>query len=216
MFGMSKIPLFPLGLVLLPNMAVPLHIFEERYKEMVNRCLKQEEVFGIVLLNGKKMASVGCTAKVVNVHKKYPDGKMDIIVHGQDRFEINEVFEDKSYMEGRVTVFEDAYEPDAQQVGALVEELRALYLKLLEVNDLAMKSESIENIDMQTLSFLAGFHDVMNLQEKQALLESRYLEDRLKKGIAALKKMALMVKKNKALDDLVLRNGHIPVKLQKG
>jgi Lon protease-like protein len=77
------IPLFPLGVVLLPEMILPLHIFEERYKTMIGQCLDQDEEFGIVYFNGKKMEEVGCTARILKVLKRYDDGRMDICHFGQ-------------------------------------------------------------------------------------------------------------------------------------
>ena len=58
------IPLFPLGVVLLPGLPLPLHIFEERYKQMIGECLESEEVFGLVGYNGSEIKSAGCTASM--------------------------------------------------------------------------------------------------------------------------------------------------------
>ena len=62
-----KIPLFPLGTVLFPKAALPLHIFEERYREMVGECLRDEAEFGVVRAEREQMALVGCTAKIARV-----------------------------------------------------------------------------------------------------------------------------------------------------
>src|SRR6266700_1866333 len=76
------LPLFPLELVLLPGVPVPLHIFEPRYKEMIKECLDQKTVFGIVRSKDDKdegFATIGCTAELLNVLKTYPDGRMNIL-----------------------------------------------------------------------------------------------------------------------------------------
>ena len=104
---MIQIPLFPLGLVLLPGMSLPLHIFEERYKLMIAECLADDNPFGIVLFDGQNIRSVGCTARVVDVIKRYDDGRLDILTRGERRFVISEVIEERLYMEARVTFFED-------------------------------------------------------------------------------------------------------------
>ena len=67
----STIPLFPLGVVLLPRMHMPLHIFEERYKLMIKECLTQKTEFGMVYFAGQKLMSYGCTAKIIEVLKRY-------------------------------------------------------------------------------------------------------------------------------------------------
>ena len=83
MTGHHIIPLFPLGVVLLPQMELPLHIFEERYKVMINECLEQEREFGVVHYDGTDIRSIGCTAKILGVVKHYEDGRMDIVTRGK-------------------------------------------------------------------------------------------------------------------------------------
>ncbi len=81
------LPLFPLDLVLLPGVPLPLHIFEPRYKEMIRECLDQKRPFGIVRAKDESFVNIGCTADIMNVLKTYPDGRMNILVEGQKRFE---------------------------------------------------------------------------------------------------------------------------------
>ncbi|MGH9725658.1 MAG: LON peptidase substrate-binding domain-containing protein [Candidatus Acidiferrales bacterium] len=98
----SRIMLFPLDVVLFPGMTLPLHIFEERYKLMVARCLREKAEFGIVLAGEKGMATAGCTARIQEVLKTYPDGRMDILTAGIDVYSIQEVIEEKEYYEADV------------------------------------------------------------------------------------------------------------------
>lgn len=97
-----RIPLFPLDVVLFPGMALPLHIFEPRYKEMTRRCLSEHLEFGIVLILAEGTASVGCTAEIDRVIREYRDGRMDILTAGWSVFSILEVVEEKSYLEASV------------------------------------------------------------------------------------------------------------------
>src|SRR6202789_2529360 len=83
-----KIPLFPLEVVLFPEAALPLHIFEDRYKEMIGICLAEKIGFGVVCAQREGLAVVGCTAEIVRVLEEYPDGRMDILCQGAKRFEI--------------------------------------------------------------------------------------------------------------------------------
>ncbi|MFQ5630313.1 MAG: LON peptidase substrate-binding domain-containing protein [bacterium] len=215
MFATEKIPIFPLGIVLMPNMAMPLHIFEDRYKEMINRCLEKHQVFGLVFHDGKKMASVGCTARILKVLKKYKDGKMDIIIQGQDRFEVENLFEKKSYLEAKVSYFDDVYEPDALRLEELATKLRKLFTKMFKIGGKILDIESLKNLDIKTLSFLAAFHEVLSPEEKQQFLEIRYIEERMQKGVEVIKKMIEILKMNKDIQNIIQSNGHLPVKFKK-
>ncbi|HKR26739.1 MAG TPA: LON peptidase substrate-binding domain-containing protein [Acidobacteriaceae bacterium] len=102
-----KIPLFPLDTVLFPGTALPLHIFEERYREMVGECIVQKKTFGVVRAEGDQMALIGCTARVVRVVERYPDGRMDILCEGVQRFEIEALDESRKFLQADVQYFDD-------------------------------------------------------------------------------------------------------------
>ncbi len=102
-----KIPLFPLETVLFPGTALPLHIFEERYREMIGECLAQEEPFGVVRAQQESLALTGCTAKIVRVLERYPDGRLYILCEGAQRFEIEGLDESRSFLQADVDFFED-------------------------------------------------------------------------------------------------------------
>src|SRR5205807_2616900 len=93
----DRFPLFPLGIVLLPTEVVPLHIFEDRYKLMIGRCLDEETEFGIVWLADGGLRDIGCTARVVEVLDRMPDGRMNILVQGERPFRMLERIEDMPY-----------------------------------------------------------------------------------------------------------------------
>jgi Lon protease-like protein len=112
------LPLFPLELVLLPEEPLPLHIFEDRYKTMMGECLrakaagKGQQEFGVILLKGREVRAVGCTARIVNVTRQYDDGRMDILTVGRRRFEILLTNQDRPFLRGAVDYFDDEG-PDA-------------------------------------------------------------------------------------------------------
>src|SRR6202451_1296158 len=81
----TLLPLFPLDLVLLPGTPLPLHIFEPRYREMISECLDQNQQFGVLRGKDQELAEIGCTAEILTVTKKYPDGRMDIVTEGRAR-----------------------------------------------------------------------------------------------------------------------------------
>jgi Lon protease-like protein len=101
------IPLFPLNVVVFPRTRLPLHIFEERYKEMVGDAIREESEFGIVLAREDGIVNAGCTVAVEKVLEMYPDGRLDVLTAGRRRFEIAGLNEEKSYLQGDVRFFDD-------------------------------------------------------------------------------------------------------------
>ena len=108
------LPLFPLQLVVFPGAATPLHIFEERYREMVGQAEAEGTEFGIVrtIARGEQngIANTGCTVTVESVVMRYPDGRFDVITRGQRRFQIVSLDDDKAYLRGEVQYFTDEQE----------------------------------------------------------------------------------------------------------
>src|SRR5947207_11636720 len=91
----SGFPLFPLGIVALPSEGVPLHIFEDRYKRMIEHCLKGaagtlERSFGILWLSDEELKRVGCSCEIEQVLERTEDGRMNILVRGQRPFLLHE------------------------------------------------------------------------------------------------------------------------------
>ncbi len=103
----GMIPLFPLQLVVFPRTHLPLHIFEDRYKEMVGEAIRDSSEFGIVLARENGILNAGCTVMVEKVLEMYPDGRMDILTCGQRRFEIVSLNEEKEYLQAEVEFFDD-------------------------------------------------------------------------------------------------------------
>lgn len=101
------LPLFPLPLVLFPRTPLPLHIFEDRYKEMVREAIDAQSEFGIVLAREGGVVSTGCTAIVDKVVQTYADGRLDILTSGRRRFQIQEIVDERSFLQARIVFFED-------------------------------------------------------------------------------------------------------------
>jgi len=114
----SHLPLFPLDLVLFPGASLPLHIFEPRYREMISECLDQKKSFGVVRAKEEGVAEIGCTAEVITVARKYPDGRMDIVTEGRERFEVIRVNQERSFLQADVLYLQD--EPDRASAEEIV------------------------------------------------------------------------------------------------
>lgn len=101
------IPLFPLQVVVFPRTPLPLHIFEERYKEMTSNAMRDRLDIGIVLAKEEGIVKAGCTVRIEKLLHTYPDGRMDLLTRGQDRFEILDINQEKSYLQATVEFFDD-------------------------------------------------------------------------------------------------------------
>src|SRR5665809_14975 len=105
---MSEIGLFPLDVVLLPGERVPLHIFEERYKELIAECLENSDEFGLLLAEEAELRTIGTSASVIEVLNRYDDGRMDVVVEGRDRFRVTRVADTRSYLTAELQPFGDS------------------------------------------------------------------------------------------------------------
>jgi Lon protease-like protein len=155
-----QIPLFPLHTVLSPGIALPLHIFEERYRVMVRRCLDTSTPFGVVLIRrGSELAprdgaeqelsisGIGTFAEIREA-SKYVDGRWDLLTVGTGRFVVREVIADQEpYLVGVVDELDDRVgdEDEADALVARVTRRFVDYLRLLQPRD----GEDVEPIDVQ-------------------------------------------------------------------
>jgi ATP-dependent Lon protease len=129
---MDELGLFPLGIVLLPTEQLPLHIFEERYKELIAECIEQEEEFGLVYADDHGLRDLGTRARIVEVLTRFEDGRLNILVEGGDRFRLTELTDGRSYSTGLVRPVEDVDDP--AEAPAVDEALR-LFDLLREVTE---------------------------------------------------------------------------------
>lgn len=101
------LPLFPLSTVLLPATPLPLHIFEDRYKEMIRDLNPNRGEFGVVLAKDDGIVNIGCSATVDRVFQRYPDGRLDLLAIGRRRFQVLSLDEEKPYLRASVEFFND-------------------------------------------------------------------------------------------------------------
>ena len=165
------IPLFPLGLVLLPQMPLPLHIFEERYTLLIGECLDNNKEFGIVYFNGTDIQAIGCTASIQKVLKRYEDGRLDILTRGENRFEINEIYDHKPYLEARVTLFDDELTENSAACQKLADNGMNLLKQFTGISGAQGEYGFAEIMDLKSISFLIAGCEGFNYEEKQKFLE---------------------------------------------
>jgi Lon protease-like protein len=172
------LPLFPLDLVLLPQTNLPLHIFEERYKEMIGDCLDNGWEFGMLAADSQGIEAIGCTASISQVLDRFPDGRMNILVRGRRRFEISQLNREKSYLRGTPAFLDD---DSADPMPADRERAMKLYRRLTDAAELEnepFQDHTFSSTDMQ-LSYRMMSGVPAELSWKQNLLELRSERARL-------------------------------------
>jgi Lon protease-like protein len=190
-----ELPLFPLDVVLFPGEDLPLHIFEPRYRLMINECNEQKTPFGIVLVQPKsehlkeEPYSVGTMAQV-EVLDRLDDGRINLIARGLRRFRILELRRQNPYLSGLVEVFEDKTEQVQAQTTCVnqASELFNVYLQvLIEVIGKETIEFSLPTAPEELSHFIAYFLDVTN-ERKQQLLELTSTTQRLEEEIVILRR----------------------------
>lgn len=174
-----ELPLFPLNTVLFPGQVLPLHIFEDRYRLMIRRCLSEETSFGVVLIKrGSEVGEaaephlIGTEARIIE-SSHLPDGTMNILSVGLERFRIIRLLHDQPYLRGEVEYFPMAEPPDAASLGGLAQTVRsqvARYIELIaEAAGLELKVDEIPDTPRK-VGYLAAVALQVDNKEKQDLL----------------------------------------------
>jgi Lon protease-like protein len=197
------LPLFPLQVVLLPGADLPLHIFEDRYKEMIQDVLRERNEFGVILANEKGIVNTGCTATIEKVLREYPDGRMDILTLGRRRFEIQRIDDEKSYLRGEVEFFDDE---DGPSVTAESRNQAIEGYNQLQALNADPGLPPYEASDPQ-LSFRLA-RPIADLSLRQALLVARNEADRIRQLAAFLPAYVTRQKKIQHVKTVAPRNGH--------
>ena len=199
---MSLLALFPLEVVLFPGAPLPLHIFEPRYKEMIQECLEHKRPFGMVRANENALAEVGCTAVISGVIKKYDDGRLDIAAEGRQRFEIVQLNQERSFLRGEVAFFDD--EP-SQVAPADLQTVVQLHQQLFDV----LGQETHLEQHPPSLSFQLAHQLPVDLDFKQQLLEMKTEVGRVEALIEYYKTTIPRLEKTMRAREKATGNGHV-------
>lgn len=216
------LPLFPLHVVLFPGTPLPLHIFEPRYKELISECLENKTRFGIVRAKAEQegeaseegveeeqaeteqeqaLSDVGCTAEIVAVTKKYPDGRMDIVTEGRERFEVLDIDEERPFLRADVLYFDD-------DPGSVADAEIARAVKLhSEILAIAGAKQSLPE-ELRQVSFHLAGSLPLDLDFKQALLEMRSETKRIQAVITAFEAILPKLRRTVQLRQRAGGNGH--------
>jgi Lon protease-like protein len=172
-------PLFPLGIVALPSEGVPLHIFEDRYRRMIERCLdaepgSPERSFGILWMSDHELKQVGCTCEVEDVLERMADGRLNIIVRGGRPFRLVQRQEDLPYPAGVIELLGEVPEELDEEAAQAA---RELYSKLVfAATDRELEQDELATMDAYRMAATVEF----DVEAKQELLELRSENGRMR------------------------------------
>jgi len=199
-----EIGLFPLPLVLLPTERVPLHVFEPRYRELVSECLAEGRELGVLLEDEQGRRQVGTRAAVVEVLEVFPDGRMNVVVEGRDRFRLVRLTQGRSFLTAQVERVTDAAEPPptASEIGTA----RRLFRQLVE-----MAEADVDEPDGSSgsLSFELAARVDFGLAAKQGLLELRSERARLRRLAVLLEGAVAAVTRAREVRERATGNGRV-------
>ncbi len=190
------LPLFPLQVVLLPGAELPLHIFEDRYKEMMGEVIRERMEFGVILANEKGIVNTGCTAMIDKVLREYPDGRMDILARGRRRFELMNINDERAFLRGSVEFFDD------EEDTPVAPEIRQRAIDGYQ----EMSKEKID-LDQPQLSFALA-QPVSDLNFRQTMLTSRSEADRIRQLADFFPAHNIRQRRIQHVKEVAPRNGH--------
>ncbi len=170
----NEFPLFPLGIVALPGELIPLHIFEERYKTMMNECLAEESEFGIVWLSDDGLREVGCAVRIEEVLERMEDGRMNLLTRGTRPFRVVERQGHLAYPAGVVEFVDDRTEAVDPKLSDDAHEAYADLVKRATDNE----PDPTELAEMSAYAMAATVD--FGLDAKQGLLDLRSENARLR------------------------------------
>jgi ATP-dependent Lon protease len=203
------IPIFPLNLVVFPGSRYPLHIFEERYKKMVERCLKDNSGFGIITMVGNELARIGSYVRIKEVTKKFENGEMDIIVEGVNRFQTTDI---RVHKDGYYQAFTKDYSDFSYEIdNSLQLQLKERFEELLEKFNFHLDENFWNNYQLANRkSFKIAEKSGLSIDQQQEFLMIRNENQRMHFLLAHFERLDKEISKNLALRAIILGDGYIP------
>jgi len=199
----SELGLFPLGIVLLPTEQIPLHIFEDRYQELIGECLADEREFGLIYADDDGLREVGTRAAVTEVLDRFDDGRMNVVVEGRERFRLLELTGGRSFQTGLVEPLDEIDDP-AENADA--ERALELFRKLVELTGAEVEEPAAGG---EQLSFeLAGRFEFAP-ELKQRLLQITSERERVKVLADLLEGAAQAVEREQEIAGRAASNGKV-------
>lgn len=201
-----ELPIFELPMVILPGELLPLHIFEERYKRMIGHCLENAEPFGIVFRDeGGNAHRIGCMARVTEVLERFEDGRMNVVVAGEQPFKVLERFEEQDFPAGEVVPIETSAEPEQEDREAATQAREAFAQLVKRVSGEPPDAAELEAED----SYGIAARVELPPETKQALLEQRSEPDRMRMLGTALRSLVAVLARSNEIAERARMNGKV-------
>ena len=203
-----ELPIFELPVVILPGELLPLHIFEERYKRMIGHCLDNAEPFGIVFRDeGGNAHRIGCMARVTEVVERFDDGRMNVVVAGEQPFKVLERFEAGDFTAGEVEPIDasDEREEEDPEAASMAREAFAELVRRVSGEPPDSAELEAEN------SYGIAARVELPADTKQALLELRSEPDRMRMLGNALRALVAALARSRDIAERAKMNGKVVV-----
>jgi Lon protease-like protein len=171
--------------------------------------LEEKREFGIVYSDQKEIRKKGCTAQIVQVLKRYDDGRMDILTRGVKRFFIEEIIDEKPYLQARVAYFDDEVEVGSEELAVLVKDGIKLLQELDSLIGKKTDYNALSKLEPKVISFLLAYNDEFTPAEKQEFLDMTSTRQRLTESSNALRKMIERYKKELVIKKIIGGNGNL-------
>lgn len=200
---MSELGIFTLPLVLLPTEQVPLHIFEERYKELIEECLDDDSGFGLVFADDAGIRTIGTLAVVLEVLTRFEDGRMNIVVEGRDRFKLLELTSGRAFQTADVEPIDDV---DVPAEASTVEQARTLFDHLREITSSDVETP---DADIPQLSYVLAARVELAAEAKLELLAETSERVRLVRVCELLEEATVAVERQRHAAERAATNGKV-------
>jgi ATP-dependent Lon protease len=201
----DEIGLFPLQLVLLPSEQVPLHIFEPRYRELIGECIEAERPFGLVYADDEGVRDIGTLAMVVEVVERFPDGRLNVVVEGGERFRLLQLTEGRSFHTGDVEPMGDDEDDPPDE---LVQRSLGLFERLLGLTGAESDVPAAEG--PLPLSYTIAGRFELSPDLKLDLLRETSETARLTRVCEILEGAATEMEHRREVSERAQGNGHVP------
>ena len=204
-----ELPIFELPVVILPGELLPLHIFEERYKRMIGHCLDNAEPFGIVFRDEEGNAHrIGCMARVTEVLERFEDGRMNVVVAGEQPFKILERFEAGDFPAGEVEPIDASDEQGQEDDPEAASMAREAFAEL--VKRVSGEPPDVGELEAENSYGIAARVE-LPAETKQALLELRSEPDRMRMLGNALRALVAALARSREIAERAQMNGKVVV-----
>ncbi|MGE5680342.1 MAG: LON peptidase substrate-binding domain-containing protein [Bacillota bacterium] len=205
---LDKIPIFPLNIVIYPDSSYELHIFEDRYRKMINECISGNHGFGIVSKIGQEISKIGSFVEITKIKKRYKDGKIDIVVKGTKRFNtVASYLTSEGYIEA---VIEPYLDSSYDNNNLLYSEIFEKFVQILDKINFELEPSFWTKLNSTSFkSFKLAEKSGLTLEEQQQLLSIKSETKRLYFLKCHFDKIEKYIEETLVIKDIIMGDGYL-------